>query len=862
MKKNIKINVKLLFLTILMIFCKNILAQNKVEEIQTTIEGVVVDSIAGDSIPFANISVVGTTQGVSTDENGRFSISLRSPNAQLKITYVGYQDKIQAVRLGEKQTLVIKIASANRQLNEVVVRVEKYRNRNNPAVDLVRKVIDKKEQNQLSKYEYYQYHKYERLELDLANVSEALQDRKITKNINFFFADTDTTSVKGKSLLPAYLGENAYEVYHRKSPNTTKEIHLGNKHSNIGSLFDDKGMNQYLNHLYIEANIYDNEILVFKKPFLGPLSPIAPTFYRYYIIDTVIVEGKRCVNLGFFPRSKTDLTLEGNLYITDDSLYALRKVTFGVPKNVNVNYINAFKVTQNFDPMPDGTWIKTRDQITLDFGVGSSQNGKSIYGKRNIQYSSFVFNQPIENNVFLGIGTTTKLNDFKEKDSIFWKKNRTIGLSSKENNIYQKADSLIQVPDFKLFMKWKHFWITGYWQTKNVEFGPVASFYSFNDLEGGRIRISGRTLHDWNNRLRFEGYGAYGLRDKKWKYNAALTYQLNKEPFGNCPQNAFKIWSYDDVEVPGQNLENRAADNWLLSFRRGKFDKMYYKQAYGLSYTNEQMNGLYFNTGLQYRRLTPAGSLTFTRNITDSNSTINVNNISTNEGFLRLRYAPNQEYFQGATYRSRIYNKYPIFEAKITAGTSTDAAGVKNNYQEVNLSVFKRFFIAPIGHTDFMMQGGRVFGKNISYPMLQTFAANQTLFYEQFSYNQMNYLEFISDKFISVNIEHSFDGFFFNKIPLINKLKLREFVTFKGVYGGLDAANDPNKNNTVYAFPTDNATGRSLTSNFKKAPYMEASIGIGNIAKSVRVDFIRRLSYLDNPDVVKWRIAASRDFGF
>jgi hypothetical protein len=827
----------------------------------TTVEGIVVDSIAGDTIPFASISLLGATQGVTTDENGHFQFSYRSNISKLQITNVGYRTKVIDVKLGKSQTILIKIATSNLQLNEVVVRKAKYRNKNNLAVDLVRKVIDKKDQNQLAKYDYYQYDKYERLELDLANVTAQLKDKKLTKNVNFFFADIDTSTIKGKSLLPVYIAENAFQVNYQKSNKSLNEVLLANKHSDLGTLFDDKGMNQYLNHLYVEANVYDNEILMFKKPFLGPLSPIAPTFYRYYIMDTVVVDGKRCVNLAFFPRSKTDLTFQGNLYITDDSLYALRKVVLSVPKNINVNYINDLKITQNFAPMTDGTWIKIHDEIELDLGIGDNKNGQGIYGKRNITYSHFDFNKPENKLHTFRNSSDLTIKENTEKPESYWQNVRAEKLTSTQQNIYNKTDSLMKVPDFKLFMASKYFMVTGYWQTKFVEFGPVATAYSYNDVEGGRIRLSGRTLQSLNKHVRLEGYGAYGIKDKQFKYNATVTYQLNDEPFGNRPQSAFKAWKYYDTEVPGRNIETTSADNWLLSFNRGKSDKMYYKQSYGLSYINEQLNGFSYTLAAQHRTLTPIGSLAFKTLALDSNTAQNITKIATNEVFLNVRYAPHEEYFQGPTFRKRIINKFPVFQAKFNVGQSKDAAGTVVNYQEVNVSAFKRFFLAPIGHTDILLEAGRVFGKGVPYPMLHNFSANQSLYYEQFSFNQMNYLEFISDKYASVNIEHAFEGFFLNKIPLIKKLKFREFVTFKAVYGGLDAANDPAKNTGLYAFPIDATTGKSLTYNFGKAPYMEASFGIGNIFKVGRIDVVRRINYLENPNVAPWRIALDINFG-
>ena len=830
---------------------------------QTVIEGYVIAE-KGDTIPFANVSFANTTMGVTADENGYFKlISNDLYHDTLQVTTVGFAVFKQRIRIGETQNITVHLISTDVQLQTVEVHQERYRNRGNPAVELIQKVIDHKAENRLESHDFYNYEQYEKLDLAIANVPENIKNSKLLKNVNFFFEDADTTSVKGKELIPAYQRETVSDVYFRKSPNSLTSYVRGAKHTDWTGAFDDDGVASYLSHLYINADIYDNEILLFKKPFLSPLAPLSPQFYRFYIMDTSMVEGQRCINLAFFPRSKADLTFEGNLFITDDTAYAIRKVAMTVPKNINVNFVNGLQITQNFDKLPDGNgWTLVRDEVSINFAGGNdSTKALGVFGRKITHKRHFNFVKSTKPDVYGGAQAVVKLPNAEQQTAQFWANTRQEPLSISEQNTYKKIDSLTQTTDYKRFVGFKYLWATGYWNANGIEIGPLGAVYSHNALEGGRIRLGGRTTYDLSHHWRLDGYGAYGLLDKQWKYSAAVTYQLNDNFFNNRPQSAFKVWSLYDVEIPGQTLENQSGDNLLSSFSRGKFDKMYYKRSVGISYINEKNNGFTYQLSVQQRQLTPAGSLNFQRNDLDG-TPLNIQNLTTNEAAINLRYAPNEEYFQGQTYRKRIVNKYPVFATHYTFGSGNDATGRTFSYHNVSADVFKRFYIAPLGRTDVRLEAGRVFGSGLSYPMLHVFQANQTSNYEQFAFNQMNYLEFISDKYAYLNVEHAFDGFILNKLPLIKKLKWREYAMFKAVYGGLDATNDPTTNPSVYRFPTD-ANGQSLTSGFKNnVPYMEAGFGIGNIFKVFRIDVTRRLNYLDNPNTSKWRVQGEILFDF
>ena len=841
---------KLFVISILLIFITN---SSNAQNATTKVEGYITDAVKGDTISFANIQLKGTTIGTTSDERGYFRLVFKNQTvSELLVSFVGYQSITQKITLDQSQFLTIKMSEPSVAMSEVVVKSGRYRNKNNPAVALIDQIIAHKKYNKLENHDYYEYKKYEKLELDLTNISDKVMDKKVFKNVDFFFADKDTTKVKGKTTIPAFFLERATDVYYRKSTNTTKQYINGTKQSNLDGVFDEENVETYLNHLYVNINIYDNEVLLFKKPFLSPLAPTAPQFYRYYIIDTTQVEGTKCINLGFFPRSKADLTFVGNLYVVADSTYAIRKVTVSVPKEININFLNDLKIEQTFSPSEKGSWLLTRDEISIDFGVGDKEKGSGLYGKKISDFTNFIFNKPQKDDIYSGFQNITKCDKAMNQSDEFWNNARTVELNKTEKNIYDKTEKLVNTKDYQNFIGLKYFMTTGYLKFKNIEIGPFTTLVSHNNLEGTRVRLGGRTLYELNHHFRLDGYGAYGFSDKRFKYSATITIQLNDNYFNNRPQKAFNLWAYHDVEVPGRALENIQADNILLSFGRGKFDKMYYKRAFGLKFIRENERGFMFQIGVLQKKLTPAGSLIF-NTLSSSNELQKVENITTNEANLKLKYAPNEEFFQGKTYRKRIVNKYPIFGFSFTTGLGSDAAAHKFNYASISADVFKRFFLAPIGHADVKVEAGRTFGRNLPFPVLNVLSSNQTLNYEEFSYNQMNYLEFITDKHVSLNIEHAFDGFFLNKIPLIKKLKLREYGVFKAVYGSLDNANSPLTNNNLYLFPT-NKNGQSLTYDFGNKPYMETGIGIGNIFTIFRVDFTRRLTYLDNANVSKWRI--------
>ena len=827
----------------------------------TEVKGVVVDSATNEPVPFANISVINTGFGTNSDENGVFLFSCKTMHTLIQTTAVGYQKTVQSIVLGQSNDVKILLKSENQQLQEVVVKSGRYRNKGNPAVELIRKVIAHKANNRLESHDYYELKQYEKIELDMVNVGDKVKKSRYLKNFQFIFHNNDTNTVKGKELLPAFIKETASDLYFRKSPEAKKEYVNGEKQSVLEGLFDADGLGQYIEHLYTNVDIYDNSIMLVNKKFLSPMSPLSPEFYRFYIMDTSMVEGQRCINLAFHPRSKTDLTLVGNLYITDDSLYAVRKVKMSLPEEVNVNFLNNLTIEQEFDKLPDGSWTLIRDQIVIDFGLLNKEQSFGIYGKKVTSRKDIVFDKPHEANLYAGNQNVIKKDDAVKQAADFWDDNRTEPLSKHEVNIYKTVDSIQKVPTYKTYKKVGTLIFSNHLPLRGVELGPYNALYSFNPIEGGRWRFGGRTTIDFSKKLRMDGFGAYGTKDKRLKYSMNLTYQFTGSAFGKNTQNALRLNVNNDVEVPGQELLNIVEDNFFLSFRRGVFDKMYYKKGIGLTYIRENEQGFTYQFGVQQNKIAAAGDGLRFQRYGEDNKLANTGYLKTVELTAGIRYAPNEEYMQGKKRRRRIVNNYPIFRMNYRLGMSQDSLRGSYMYHFIRADVSKRFYLAPFGQSDVSLEAGVLLGR-VPFSLLHTPRANQTLSYQFESFNMMNSLEFVNDKYASLNVTHAFGGFFLNKVPLIKKLKWREFVTFKAIAGSLSDQNTPKPNDhRVFQFPT-NRLGKPQIQALSNKPYMEASVGVGNIFKLLRVDVIRRLNYLDNPHTKKYGVRLKLKFDF
>ncbi|GAB3274152.1 DUF5686 and carboxypeptidase-like regulatory domain-containing protein [Larkinella harenae] len=824
----------------------------------TVVKGVITDARTGEGLPFVSVLIPGTTIGTSADADGNYSLTVPSNQKRIKFTYVGYISQEKTVTPGATQVVNIKLAVDATLLKEVTVKGKAhYRNRDNPAVQLIRQVIANKEKNQRGNYDYVEYEQYEKISLALSNLSERFRNRRIFRNYQFLFTEADSAANDGKNRLPAYLEEKLSQVYFRKAPAARKQLIKAHRRAEFDPRFvDNKGLSKYFNRLYEDINIYDNNISVATNLLLSPIANNAPTFYKFFIRDTVKTQTPWLVELGFVPRNKSDLLFEGKLFVTLDGNYGVQNAYLTVNKEINLNYLQDLEAFLEFEKSPDGRYHPSKATLAMEFSLGSNTPG--VFGRRVVNYAQYQINQERPDDVYSesleNLATLPNANS----SEAFWDTIRPVPLEKSEIRIYRNIDTLQTIPSFRRTMSYATMFIAGFKPVGPVEIGPVNTFYSFNPVEGFRLRFGGRTTTDFSKRMYLETYAAYGFKDEKWKYFLSGTYSINNQSVYAFPLHYVRASFQRDTKIPGQDLQFVQEDNFLLSFKRGDNNRWLYNDVYRMEYIRELENHFSYKVGFNQWAQTPAGILEYIP-VNQGENVLQSQKLTNSEVNLELRYAPQEQFYQGKLYRVPIVNKYPIFTFRYGAGLRV--LGGTNEYHNFSANVFKRAYLSQFGYMDLTAEGGYILGKNIPFPLLTVHRANQTYAYQLNSYNLMNFLEFVSDHYASVNVQYYLNGFLFNKIPLLKQLKLREVFSFKALAGGLRDENHPDKATDVYRFPVDEQ-GRSISYTLGRQPYIEGSVGIANIFKLLRVDLVKRFTYLDHPGVSEWGIRARFKFDF
>lgn len=826
----------------------------------TVVTGVVSDAKDKSVLPYVTVSFKGTAIATKTDGQGRYRLSSAGAQTQLQVNYVGYATKIIALNPATEQIINIRLQEESQSLTEVKIlsaKKARYRNKDNPAVELIRKVIEHKPMNRMQSDVAVEYQQYDWMQFSLSNLSEKFKNKKIFKKYQFLFEQQDSAEVGGKNIMPVYLRERLSQNYYRKNPEKTKVIMLADKHVNFDEgLVDNNAIGTYFERMYADVNIYDNNIVFTNSQFLSPIADGAPAFYKFFITDTIKNHQPNLIELSFIPRNENGLLFEGKIFITMDGKYAVQDAFLKTGKNVNINFIRAMEVKLNFEKDTTGKYHLNKSHLLVDFGLGK-ENGRGFKGERTVVIKGYRTGILHADSLYRGESLEIAA-DADKRSNQYWAENRLDTLAKDKLKIYSNIDTLGKMKSFKRMMDVASILFIGYKQFGPVELGPFYSFYSYNHLEGFRLRLGGRTTTAFSTRWYLAGYGAYGFKDEKWKSYFSAAYSLNNKSIYKFPQSFIRASFQRDVDVPGDESKTVVPeDNIASSFRRGVNDKFIYTDFYRAEYMQEYQNHFSFNLGFRKWTQTPASALVFYNYA--GNTLQRIQSITSSEFNLELRYAPHERFYQGKSYRERTIEKYPVFDLNLATGFK-GLLGGNYTYQSAVGTIDKRFYLSQFGRSDVRLEGGYTIGK-LPYPLLNIHAANQTYSYRVYAYNLMNFLEFVSDHYVSLNIDHNFNGFIFNRVPLLKKLKLREYVTFKGLYGGLRDENNPAKDKALLQFPV-NAAGIPTTYSLGRKPYMEGSIGVGNIFKVIRLDMVRRFNYLDNPEASKYGLRAKVQFEF
>ena len=829
------------FFYFLLLFTAGVLAQTKAG-------GLVTDD-NGEPVAFANVLFKGSTEGTITNDNGRFYLESDNTHSILVISFIGYENREITLTSRVNYDMEITLSEAAEQLNEVVLISGKQSKKNNPAVDILRKIWAKKRENGIRKFDQYAFDKYEKVEFDLNTIDSALMKRKIFKGLEFVFQDLDTSRITGKTYLPIFLNETFSKVYGDNVLNEEKEDVLGNKNSGFEN---NQAIIAFVKDLYQSYDIYDNYLKFFDKSFTSPLSRTGIDTYNYALRDSSYIDNKWCYNIVYYPRRKNELTFKGDFWV-NDSTWAIKNINLEVTKSANINWVKEIYIEQDFEVVNDSLFLLKRDYMLSDFSFQKKENSRGVYGKRTTVYDNYEFDKQRPKEFYRKDLNPLDINLIVQDDA-FWQKNRLESLNKDEAGIYTLLDTLKTVPKFKSYYNLVSILGSGYVEIDkwDLDIGNVYDVFGYNPAEGPRVRLGARTYRGQNDLWRLEGYLAYGFSDQKVKHGFSGKFLID-------PKSRLIVSGGNrrDIEQLGVSLTatrdvlgRSIASSSLLTV--GANNRLTNINLSALNFEIEPITNFRISLGGTFRTLSSALPNDFSLDYVDPEAPAAVSSEIRQFDFNTLLiYTPGKKTIGYGVERRDVNDTYSTLLLNYTKGTE-GVLGSDFNYQKLQFSYSQPWQLGGFGRLMSTVELGKTFGE-VPLGLLSVVPGNQTFFTNYGTFPNLDFYEFVTDTYASVHLEHNFNGRLFSRIPFLRKLNLREIVGLRGVWGSLSSENialsAPATLNTPLRAPSEKI-------------YYEYSIGVGNIFRIFRIDFNFRGNYLDNPNARPFGITGSFGFSF
>lgn len=833
--------IKRLILSITLLFCTLAISAQK-------ITGVVVDAVTGDSIPQAGI--VYRTHHIMTaaDANGKFSIE-RHNGWNLFITAMGYKTVQITINEKTKNHLIIKMKSDTKQLSDVVVsgKKNKYSRKNNPAVELMKRVVAAKKKTDLSNNDFYEYYKYQKITIAKNNITpEEIAEQKANGGKDWYVDQVEFCPMNGKLICPLQVTETVSRKVYRKNPKAEKTTILGQSNKGLANLVETAGnmVEATVRDVFTDVDIYDDQIRLFQYPFTSPIGKDAVAFYRYYIVDTCYIGKDQCIELSFVPNNQQDFGFRGDIWVINDSTLHVRKVSMTVPKKSDVNFIGNLSIEQEYVQLPDGQWVLDTDNMLVEMRVNKYMDKAAII--RSTKLSDYKFDELSKNN-FRGTATVVTDQDSHNRGKDFWNRFRTVELTKSESSMGSFTKRFAGIPGMNVILFLSKAFINNYVECtlsdtvrSKFDIGPVSTMINKNIVDGWRFRLSGRTTAALHPHLFWSGYAAMGVDSHRWYYNSTATWAFNRknrEPW-EFPIRQLEFTSEYDIMSPSDKFLLTNKDNMFMAFKSRDIDKLYFYNRQKLEFKWETLAGFATTIGLKCEAIEGAAEMKF-KNLdgTDHDS-----EIRTTEASIGFRFAPGETYINTKQRRYPINQDRPIFAINHTMSMDgVLGSKYKSNYSEA--SIYKRFWLKSWGKLDCYVSAGAQWNQ-VPFPLLIMPRVNLSWFSQSGSYTfqLMNNMEFLNDRYAMWHISWDPNGKFFNRVPLLKKLKWREYFSVRGMFGKLTDKNNPYleqnaSSDILLQFPE----GCNIMDPSK--PYVEVAVGVHNIFKFLQVDYIHRMTY-------------------
>jgi hypothetical protein len=799
----------------------------------TRVRGSISDKNTTEPLAFVNLMFMGTTIGTNSDINGNFDLTVHKSIDTLLVSYLGYKAQKIKILPNKVNELKIQLEAA-----ETMLKVVEILPGENPAHRIMREVVANKGKNSPEFVDSYKYRVYNKVQLDMNNYGDKLSKRKAIKSVNFVFNYADTTE-EGKIFLPVAISESTSDIYYTRSPERKQELILGSKISGLKNA----SVSQLLGDMYQNINIYDNFLVIFNRSFVSPVTDNFLRYYKYYLIDSVYIDEHRCYKLLFLPKRKQDLTFTGDLYI-DDKTWGVKQVNIRFNEQANVNYIKSFHVFQDYRHVDDKTWMLQKEQSVGDFAPFEKADGIGFFGRKTTIYNKFKINPNLPDSLFNLVENVKLSMGADNLDASAWDSLRYDTLNTQEARIYEMVDSVVKVPFIINLRNTIELLATGYLRWGQFQIGKVLTFASWNSIEGPRLKFGLITDRSFSKRIELNAELAYGFSDRRFKGKLGFRAFLKEDKkHRNLLSTSYK----SDLEQLSLSPNSVQIDNLLFSiFRRNSLQYVTNVEELKVSYEYDHFQGFSHVFSVLNRKITPLGDFVFQRVMNDEATQIK--NITTTEFSLQTRFAWKEKYILGAFDEAAIKSDFPILQLDLTMA-HPKILGSEFKYYKARFRVSDRIRLSPYGYSDCLIDLGKIWGK-APFPFLELHPGSQTYAMDRLAFNMMSFFDFTSDRYASLFVDHHFDGYFLNKIPLLRKLKWREVFTLKTLIGDM---RDANRDLLNYPGGLDPQVHR---------PYVETGFAVENIFKLVRIDFLWRMTHLERPQAKPFGLRTSLVFRF
>lgn len=779
---------------------------------QTVVMGKVIDK-KGEPISYVQIQFLDSKIGTKSDTLGNFYLSTYYPTDTLVFRLIGYQTERIKIKKDQTQEFVVKLSTQDKDVAEVVLKAPTETR----GSQLHRRIVTYKDINNKEKLEAYQYHLYNKIQLDASNLDSSLLNNPLVDRLSIVknYLQTDSSD---KSLLPAVLSESVSDYYYRKDPKLKKEVVEASRISGVENM----QMTQFLGDMYLELNIYDNIYDLFNKSFISPLAPYARNYYQFYLDDSTFLGADWCYKLRFVPKRSGDLVFEGHMWV-HDTTYAVKRFEANIAPGANLNYIQEFYIEQAFEQVQKEVWMLTSEKMVLSFKVTEKSKFLGLIGRKYSQRSAYVINAAQPEEFYRSNNSVDVLSNAKERTDEEWAQLRPMSLSDKEQRIAEMVDSLEKQPFYQAMRKLTYFATTGYWPVQKIEIGSATSLISMNPVEKFRVALALRTSNDFSKRFEIGGRVAYGFGDQRFKYNVRLRYNIT-------PQKRGMLMAYYNYDIEQIGLSPTAASmgtSFVTILSTAPFDKLTFVQKAGVSLEKDVRKDLILYGAFEWKNYTPLGLATYQQ--FNGFDTLNIDHISTAELTTRIRWTKDEEFLSGSFDRTALRSPYPILSFQGIFGFK-DVFGSEYNYQKLEFQFEHNTQLGVLGRMRYGFTLGYINGI-AAYPLLKVHDGNQSLWLLTSATNMVNFLEFISDRYVVGFAENKWEGLLFDRIPLVKKSKIRLVTTERIMLGSLSS-----KQNQALIIP-------SFVQPFNGVPYVEFGIGIENIFKVLRIDLLYRATH-------------------